>query len=155
MISSTIERLAKDYISDVDKVYTIMIQGLKLKSKKELIKYREVQGKGEFYLNGNNRYTFHGSGCRFSNNKLKIDWDFGYGDVLCGIDPWKLFYYIKDNRITNEFNDGYQIKELFDELVINGILIKKNNLYYFFQILILYVNVIIKWNVTNTTMPGG
>ena len=88
---------------------------------------------GEFYLNGENRYAFHGRGCRFSNDKIEIDWDFGYDDIWCGLDPWKLFYYIKDNKISKEFDDGNQIKKLFDDLIANGKMTKKFDLYYFKQ----------------------
>ncbi|MEI6101257.1 MAG: hypothetical protein WCP73_05395 [Eubacteriales bacterium] len=93
MKNTKLEQLANEYLNDVNKICSIMLKGLNLSSKEELIKYREVQSNGEFYQDGNNRFTFHGRGCRFSNNSLKIDWDFGYADIWCGIDPWKLAYY--------------------------------------------------------------
>lgn len=131
MVEFELEQLVKEYISDVNRACDIMLSSLKLGSKEDLIKYRQNHSSGEFYLNGNNEYTFHGRGCRFSNNDLCIDWDFGYGDNWCGIEPWKLACYIKDNKIINEPYDGAKIKEIFDELIIKGKMIKKYDLYYF------------------------
>jgi hypothetical protein len=130
LIYSKLEQLANEYIDDVNRACSVMLEGLNLKSKEEMLKHRNVQGRGEFYIKGVNRYTFHGRGCRFSSNNLEIDWDFGYDNIWCGLDPWKLFYYIRDNKTVNEFKDGDQIKEAFDELITKRKMIKKFDLYY-------------------------
>lgn len=128
MTNIELEKLAQKYINDVNRVCKMMLQAFNLTSKEELIKYRSS---GEFYSNGgDNRYAFHGRGCRFSNNELEIDWDFGYGDNWCGLDPWKLFYYIENNKFVHDFSDGYQIKEIFDDFVVNGKMVQKYDLYY-------------------------
>ena len=131
MVNNKLEYYAKEYINDVYKVCQMMLQGFNLNSKEDLIKHREVQPKGEFYLNGNNKYFFHGRGCRFSNDRLEIDWDFGYEDVWCGLDPWKLAFYIKNNRNDSKWNDGNKVKEAFNESVEKGEMELKYDLYYF------------------------
>jgi hypothetical protein len=123
-----LELLTQKYINDVDKVCQIILQEFNVNSKEELINHRVI---GEFYFSSDNKYIFHGRGCKFSSDELEIDWDFGYGDIWCGLDPWKLFYYVKDNKIDNGYSDGCQIKEAFDKLVAKGKMIKKYELYYF------------------------
>ena len=125
-------RFSKEYINDVNNVCQMMLEVYNLSSREELlVNHRVRQGKGEFYLNGKKHdYAFHGRGCRFSNDELKIDWDFGYGDIWCGIDPWKLAKYIRDNKNDNRWNDGNKIKEVFDDLVSKGKMEKKYYRYY-------------------------
>ena len=133
MNNDQLRRLAEEYINDVNKIGILMLERLGFKSRSELLKHGHTQWKGEFKLNGkNNMYCFHGRGCRFSNDELEIDWDFGYEDnIWCGLDPWKLFYYMRDNKKSNEFRDGDQIKKTFEELVSKGKMIKKYGLYYY------------------------
>ena len=99
MVGRDIEQLAREYISDVNKACCMMLKGLRLNSKEKLIEYRQIQSSGEFYLNGSNRYLFHGRGCRFSREDLKIDWDFGCGDN---------YYIINENTMKRfiEFLDN-------------------------------------------------
>jgi len=132
-MTTKLEKFAAEYINTVDQICNMMLQVYSLNSKDELIKnHRPVQAEGAFYLNGkNNNYTFHGRGCRFSNDDFEIDWDFGYEELWCGLDPWKLFYYIKENRNPNLFNNGNQIEEKFNEWVVNGKMTKQHGLYYF------------------------
>ena len=131
LISNLLELLSKEYLTCVEDVCNLMLKGLGLNSKEDLINYRMKHGKGHFYLFGKNEYCFHGRGCRFENEKLKIDWDFGYDNLWCGLDPWKLFYYIKDNIHTNEFRDGRQIGEVFDNWVASKMMVRVAGLYYF------------------------
>ena len=131
MANSKLEYYAKEYIKDVNKVCLMMLQGYNLGTKEDLVKHREVHPQGEFHLNGSNKYTFHGRGCRFSNGNIEIDWDFGYGDVWCGLDPWKLACYIRDIKDNREWTDGNKVKEVFEELVSKGEMEKLYDLYYF------------------------
>ena len=130
MSKSKLEYYSELYISDVYAVCQMMLRGLDLGSKNDLIKHREAQSKGEFYLDGVNIYNFHGRGCRFSNNDIKIDWDFGCDENWCGLDPWKLAYYIRDNKRDCEWEDGNRVKKGFDDLVIKGRMKKRYDLYY-------------------------
>ena len=133
MTDNELIRFAEEYIADVNNVCQTMLEVYELGSREELIiKHRAAQGKGEFYFNGKiNNYTFHGRGCRFSNDELKLDWDFGCENNWCGLDPWKLFYYLSDNKAVSDLKDGYKIKEMFEEWIANGKMIKKYGLYYF------------------------
>ena len=80
-MNNKLKQLAQNYINDVNTACFIMLKGLNLNTKEDLIKYRQMQSSGSFFLNGDNKYTFHGRGCRFKNNELEIDWDFGYDDT--------------------------------------------------------------------------
>jgi hypothetical protein len=124
-----IEKYAKEYINDVNKICQTILKAYGLKSREELIKHRTAQPMGEFHLN--NRYCFHGRGCSFSNDEIEIDWDFGYGDIWCGLDYWKLFNYIRDNKDSNISYNGIKIKEVFEKWVAQKKMIKKAGLYYF------------------------
>ena len=131
MINDNLEQLAKEYVNDVNRACDMMLEGIKLSSKENLIKLRLIQPSGEFYLDGNNRYTFHGRGCRFLREDLNIDWDFGCENICEGIDPWKLAYYIRDNKNFNTLYDGNSVKEVLEELIAEGKMVKKFDLYYF------------------------
>lgn len=131
MDENYLKLLAQEYIHDVSKICNTLLKFYNLNSKEELIKFRKKNPHGEFYLNGINIFTFHGSGCSFSSKELEIDWDFGFGDLWCGLDPWKLFYYIKNKKRIINYNDGYDIEKIFIQLVANKEMIKKINLYYF------------------------
>lgn len=130
-MSIVLETLAKEYISDVEKVCLLMLKGLNLASKCELIQYRTQHGMGGFYFNGINQYKFHGRGCYFTNDTITIDWDFGYDERWCGLDPWKLFSYIQSNKRSNPFHESRQIKEMFNNLVSDGKMVVKYGLYYY------------------------
>lgn len=36
------------------------------------------------------KYYLHGKGCTASDDKIFLDWDFGYRSRWCGINPWKV-----------------------------------------------------------------
>lgn len=132
MIDTTLEILAREYVQRVEEVGSLMLVGLELDSRRELlVTHRMKHGMGEFHLDGINKYCFHGRGCRFENDNLKIDWDFGYDERWCGISPWMLFKYIRDNKSINEFCDGDQIKKVFDSWVADKKMMIKYGLYYF------------------------
>ena len=131
MVYDQLKKIAQEYIDDVNKVCNMMYQAYNLNTREELLNLRRIQGQGEFFINGKNTYCFHGRGCRFSNDGLKIDWDFGYGDIWCGLEPWKLAHYIRDNKNDSEWSDGNKIRKVFDELVANGKMKEKFGLYYF------------------------
>jgi len=126
-----LQSLAQKYICEVEKACVLILNFLNLRSKQELIEQRALQEPGEVYLDAKNKYAFHGRGCRFTSENLEIDWDFGYSDNWCGLDPWKLFYYAKNQKLNSDIEDGLQIKLIFDELVAEGKMVKKYNLYYF------------------------
>ena len=128
---SVLKQLVLDYSVDVDTVCHIMLEGLNITTKEELIAYREQQPMGEFYLDGENKYVFHGRGCRFTNDEFEIDWDFGDGELWCGLDPWKIAYYISSIAKESEWCDGAKIKNAFDNMVKDGLMYMKYGLYYF------------------------
>lgn len=125
-------RISLEYIDEVKRVCLFMLKGLKLASKEDLLRHRTKYPFGEFELNGNNKYIFHGRGCKFSNSNLVLDWDFGVGDNWCGLNPWKLADYIQEHNISiSNFNEGERIKEEFEQAVIENEMKKKYDLYYF------------------------
>lgn len=127
-----LRKLSEEYINVVEQTCTLMLQGFNLSTRTELLKYGFENQVGEFYLNGKNSYMFHGIGCEFKNDRVKIDWDFGVNNKWCGIDPWKIYFYLKDNSTRNKkvFDVKY-IKKEYDEAVETGEMVKRDGLYYF------------------------
>ncbi|MDR2939046.1 MAG: hypothetical protein LBV08_01860 [Clostridiales bacterium] len=126
-----LKQLSIQYINSVEEICLIMLSGLKINSKKELLRYGLKKQIGEFYFNGEHKYMFHGIGCKLSNDNIIIDWDFGIGDMWCCIDPWKLQCYLKENKkVSNVYEIKYIQKE-YDKAVGDGEMIKKGGLYYF------------------------
>lgn len=66
------------------------------------------------------------------NEKLFIDWDFGYRGRWCGIDPWKVAMTLKRNNSSYaEYYDGNLIQKECEQFVEKGIMFKQYNQYYF------------------------
>lgn len=138
-MNNDIRALLIEYIETVNTVCLLLLKMFNLSSKEDLYKYRRNHQVGEFCLNGKNQYMFHGIGCRFWNDKLNIDWDFGHGDEWCGIDPYKFYHFIKDNNKLphnkDYLNINFIIKEL-EKAVDKKEMIKKDERYYFSNCLI-------------------
>ena len=124
---------AKEYLDTVNAICLTIIKQKGLNTFYDLKRLRVNEPAGEFTLDEIHqlKYTFHGRGCRVESQTLNIDWDFGYDDVLCGLDPWKLAYYVRDKRNNNEWEDGNKVKKAFDDLVKKGGMEIRYNLYYF------------------------
>jgi hypothetical protein len=130
-VNNDIKILLNEYIETVNNVCILLLKAFYLKSKEDLYKYRICHQAGEFYLDGKNEYVFHGRGCRFKNDNIIIDWDFGYDDEWCRIDPYKFYNFIIDNnKITFEkISIKYLLNEFANALAQKE-LIKKYDLYY-------------------------
>lgn len=95
-----IESILKDYIKTVEEVCNNLLKNINrsedinLKTKYDFFAYREKCKKMDFFLGGIN-YRLHGKGCMAFNEKLFIDWEFGYRSKWCGIDPWKVAITLK------------------------------------------------------------
>ena len=125
VLNNELKSIIEEYTENVKKVCLLMLKGLNLKSKDDLLKYRTLHSSGEFDLDGNNKFFFHGRGCLFANQNIIINWDFGYGSRWCGLDPWFISNYIKDNyNNLSEFSDGVSIRIEFEQAVINCEMIK-------------------------------
>ncbi|SCW83746.1 hypothetical protein SAMN04487970_106224 [Paenibacillus tianmuensis] len=129
-MNEELEILLKQYINDVNAVCALMLNGLGLSSKEELRTFRAKCPSGEFYLDGMNYYTFHGRGCRFSNKDIEIDWDFGFGDKWCGINPMLFYSYIRDNNKSTVPYRAITIINECEDMEQKGKMIKKYDLYY-------------------------
>ena len=125
------ESAAKEYIEKVNSVCFKLVEGLNLRTKAELWEYRKTHHEMELVINGI-KYMFHGRGCRAFNEEFFLDWDFGYGNRWCGIEPWLLARTLKENKSSYfEYFDGSKIKEECEQAVLNCEMIKKYDLYYF------------------------
>lgn len=139
-----IYKITKEYFDEAESVKTILLSGLGLNSKEELICFKGRMPTGTFYLQDytKNDFYFHGRGLRFhrenmpsSKNHIKeldIDMEIGYGDFWCGISYWMLYKYIEQYypELAVEFNDN-RIKEELEKGVQQNKLYKKYDLYYF------------------------
>lgn len=121
-MNKELKKVALEYMEKVNEAGQIILRGLNLKSKQEFLASRIKYPYHEFYLDGQlNKYSFHGVGCWFENDSLKIDWNFGPGDEWCGFDPWLFAEYIQDyHKELEEFHDGNKIKEEFMQAKSHG-----------------------------------
>lgn len=123
--------IIKVYIENVNSVCNNLLKSLDLKTKVDLWEYRNTHNKMEFQLNGIS-YRFHGRGCVATNDEMFIDWDFGYGSRWCGIEPWLLARTLeRNNDDHSNYYDGNIIKSECEQAVLDGIMYKKYELYYF------------------------
>ena len=127
-----LRKISLEYIDTVNKVCLLMLKGLNLKTKEEMLNHRIKNPIGYFDLGEKNKYQFHGRGCAFSNSELSINWDLGYSEKWCGLNPWLLADYIQNNdKYFSGFYTGDKIKDEFEKAVLKGKMIKKYELYYY------------------------
>lgn len=127
----------KEYIKEVESICDILVKGindlenLNLKTKYDFFEYRLKCKKLEFKV-GDVCYRFHGKGCVAFNEKMFIDWDFGYRGRWCGINPWKFSMTLKKNNSPYVvFYDWKLIQEICEKLIEKGLMFKQHDQYYF------------------------
>lgn len=128
-METTLEILTKEYIKKVHEICEFMLLHLDITSKEELCRHGLCNQNGMIEQNGVvSYYFFHGIGCEFKNCRIEIDWDFGYGTYWCGLDPWKVYKYLK--YLKSDISLG-EIKEGYDKAVREGKMVLKDDRYYF------------------------
>ena len=132
-----LQTVLKEYIRDVEDICNILIksinnsENLDLKSKYDFFMYRSNCKKMEFEAEGIS-YRLHGKGCVAFNEEKFIDWNFGYRNRWCGIDPWKVSITLKENNNPHiEYYDGNLIQTVCEQWIRKGIMFKQYDLYYF------------------------
>lgn len=119
------------YLCRVNEICQNLINGLSLNNKEELLIYKGRHRIFEHDINGM-RYVYHGRGCCAFNEKIWIDWDFGYRSNWCGIDPFKVANTLERNKMksVNDY-DGNRIKAECEKAVSDGTMFLKYERYYF------------------------
>lgn len=134
--------IAKDYYNKTEEVKGLMLHVLGQKTIKDLVSFGSRMPTGTFYYDGKKHtFTFHGIGCRFSNEYLlnvpiserkekclNIDME------MCGINPWMLFKFIEEYYPDSVIIfTAEAIKKEFDIAVKEKIMRKEKelNLYHF------------------------
>lgn len=106
-------------------------ENINLRTKMDFFRHRAKTKKMEYEFDGI-KYIFHGKGCTAFNDKIFLDWDFGYRSRWCGIEPWKVaISLIKSNSEFVEFYDGNLIKKMCEKSVMDGIMFNQQGQYYF------------------------
>ena len=129
-----IRRILEEYINDVEDICNYLLKGindsenLNLRNKWDFFAYREDGYKLEFEVGGIS-YRLHGIGCMAFNEKMYINWDFGYRSRWCGIEPWKVYITLKNSG--KECYDEKLIEEVCRNFVERGIMFEKGGQYYF------------------------
>lgn len=128
-----LKSLLNDYLSQVNTLCMNLLGGLDLHNKTELIQYLYMGKERIWELCINNiTYKFHGSGCNAYYGERVIQWDFGRRSHWCGIDPWFIARYMKDNRNKYEkYFDIEFIKLQCDKAVEDKEMYLVNGRYYF------------------------
>lgn len=132
-----LEETIKSYLKTVYTVSHILVDGinalesLSLHNKRDFFEYRLSARKTKFFIGGL-IYELHGKGCTAYNNEFYIDWDFGYRSRWCGINPWKIARTLKKNENPlTQFYDGSFIESQCEKSVLDGIMFKYKEQYYF------------------------
>ena len=127
----------KEYIKNVEDVCNILInsinhsENLHLRNKYDFYRYRSSCKKMEFEAEEIS-YRLHGIGCMAFNEKMFLDWDFGYRSRWCGIDPWMVSMTLRENKSPYiEYYDSNLIRTQCGQLVEKGIMFKQHGQYYF------------------------
>lgn len=126
MYYKIVKDLCLSLINNINKTENILIH-----DKFELYSYFRKKKQTIFYVCGK-RYVLHGSGMTvFFNNKIVADWDFGYRNLWCGIDPFKMAITLKNfNFKIADFYDGIYINEICKEYYSTNDLILHGNQFY-------------------------
>lgn len=131
------KNVACGYICKINAVCDNLLKNLNasknidLRSKMDFFNYRTKTKKMEYIFDGIT-YIFHGKGCTAFNDKIFLDWDFGYRSRWCGIDPWKVaISLMKSNSEFVEFYDENLIKDICEQFVIDGTMFNRQGQYYF------------------------
>ena len=125
-----------------------MLAGFGISTRQQLMELRQYNQTGEFEYKGKQQFFFHGRGCRLINSQIEIDWDFGIEDNWCGIDPWKLYYYIKkNNKPYSKFSNPEDIENELIKACDCGEMKKAVGLYYFAHMLNKHLSI---KTITNT-----
>lgn len=125
--------LCYDYLAAVDKVLQRITSLFNIKTIWEL---RADYTLGFYFTKDNVEVVFHGRGVRISENGEEIlDIETGMGIDICGIDPWGLYYFVKENILYYSWSDTDEdIKKWLDEELANllkvGKIKKISNLYF-------------------------
>lgn len=126
-----------EYINNINRACDKLLKGINnsenicLKSKMDFFDYRVKIKKLEFEFDGV-KYNLHGKGCTAFNDKIFLDWDFGYRSRWCGINPWKVAMSLKKSRCdVVEYYNGNLVKELCEQSVLEGMMFIQQEQYYF------------------------
>jgi len=132
--------IVRDYVCKTEDVVSLLLQGLSLKTKEDLLSFRSRMPQGVFYLNQmKHTFTFHGIGCRFESEYLpsvpvseRIEKPLNIDMEMSGIDSWKVYQFIENYypSLKGELSAKI-IKEEFERWVNEKIMYKKHDLYYF------------------------
>lgn len=136
-MNDDVQNILKEYIKCVNDVCIFLMkeiniaENLELKNKYDFFDYRAKCKRMKFQFDGI-CYRLHGKGCTAYNDRMFLDWDFGYRSRWCGINPWKVAMTLKkSNSPHNDYYNGEFIKNACEEMVHSGILYKKYEQYYF------------------------
>jgi hypothetical protein len=137
IVEEKARKILEEYIQNVEEVCRKLLdnlnrtQNLSLKTKWDFFDYRAQAQQVQFEANGIS-YRLHGKGCTAFNEKLFLDWDYGYRSRWCGINPWKVAMTLKKSNCNDFENyDGNKIQNICEQAVAAQLMFKQYNQYYF------------------------
>jgi hypothetical protein len=128
----------KDYIRQVLALKEKMLIDLNVHTKEDIL-YCYMSYDCDIFQHsaqevcGDHSYLFHGKkGCLYERKDYKIGWDFGHKDKWVGINTLLFSHFIDyQNYPQADFYDSFKIADKLDEYVVQGILYRIDDLYYF------------------------
>lgn len=97
-----------------------------------LYRYLHESQYSEYYVS-DHKYVFHGAGCTvYKDDEPTIQWDFGYRNLWCGIDPYKMAETLKHNCYhMKDYHDSQYLKDRCNDLYASHELRLYKGQYYF------------------------
>ncbi len=90
---------------------------------------RKLPKRGHLTNKPGDYYDFHGVGCFFSLDNVRIDVDFVPGESAIGFDAWRLIRFARET-LGSEKLDLKDLEEELAQLVKRGQLVRKGHLYF-------------------------
>lgn len=117
---------------DIFIVYLRDENGVSVDGKFGLYRYLHESRCSEYYVS-DLKYVFHGAGCTvYRDDEPIILWDFGYRNLWCGIDPYKMAETLKHNCYhVKDYQDTQYLKVRCNELYASHDLRLYKGQYYF------------------------
>lgn len=129
-----IEKILKDYVSDIISVVEIMkIEGHRRNPEQS---WQQALYKTGTIKEHDLEYDFHGIGCWVKWKDKVIDFDFrgDVGNTIFGIDRWFAAYYLRSLRLSGYEDLNFcqeQISNVIQELSDKGQLVKRENVFFY------------------------
>ncbi len=76
-------------------------------------------------------YFIHGYGVALKHQSIEVDFDLGEQGQINGIDPWKLWSFLEDNKIKTSFSSSKEVEHAVKNEVAKGNMLYSGYMLYY------------------------